>query len=174
MRLMGTFDAPTYISIGDDYAKKLGTTHMPPFPFLSYDAVFTSSASSLFDRLLFLTAPDPRYRSKQFQTSPSKKGTSGARTQNTMFEPEFLMLYKNEKYSQQNWYNVDLANPKEPKENPKGFRSSDNAKRDEFSNSVRTAQWRENLKVSRQHLPLLRLCCVAPQVESVLPSTMGP
>jgi hypothetical protein len=32
------------------------------------------------------------------------------------------------------------------KENKKGFVSSDNAKRDEFSNSVRTAQWREGLK----------------------------
>ena len=31
------------------------------------------------------------------------------------------------------------------KSNPRGFLSMDNAKRDEFSNVTRTAQWRENL-----------------------------
>lgn len=31
------------------------------------------------------------------------------------------------------------------KTNPRGFLSKDNAKRDEFSNVTRTAQWRENL-----------------------------
>ena len=31
------------------------------------------------------------------------------------------------------------------KANPRGFLSMDNAKRDEFSNVTRTAQWRENL-----------------------------
>ena len=30
------------------------------------------------------------------------------------------------------------------KSNPRGFLSMDNAKRDEFSNVTRTAQWREN------------------------------
>jgi hypothetical protein len=31
------------------------------------------------------------------------------------------------------------------KQNPRGFLSKDNAKRDEFSNVTRTAQWRESL-----------------------------
>ena len=42
------------------------------------------------------------------QTNPGRKGIAGARTQNTLFEPDFLMLYKGEKYGQQNYYNVDM------------------------------------------------------------------
>jgi len=38
-----------------------------------------------------------------------------------------------------------VQNPKEVRQNKKGFISSDNAKRDEFSNTMRTSQWRENL-----------------------------
>jgi hypothetical protein len=123
-------------------------------------------------RVLPLAAPDPRYRSKQFQTTPGKHGVAGARDQKTLFEPEFKMLYEKEKYTQQNWYNIDLAariaDPTQKpiqRENPKGFRSSDNAKRDEFSNSVRTAQWRENLKVRALHARALapaspRIACL--------------
>ena len=44
----------------------------------------------------------------QMQTNPGRKGIAGARTQNTLFEPDFLMLYKGEKYGQQNYYNVDM------------------------------------------------------------------
>jgi hypothetical protein len=35
-------------------------------------------------------------------------------------------------------------------EKKKGFGTSDFSKRDEFSNTVRTLQWREQLAVSRQ------------------------
>merc|ERR1719247_1028049 len=38
-----------------------------------------------------------------------------------------------------------MENPKEVRQNKKGFISSDNAKRDEFSNTMWTSQWRENL-----------------------------
>ena len=44
----------------------------------------------------------------QMQTNPGRKGIAGARTQNTLFEQDFLMLYKGEKYGQQNYYNVDM------------------------------------------------------------------
>lgn len=117
MKLMGTFGVPSYISFGDEYMKKIPA--------------------------------DPRYKGKQLQTNPGHKGVAGARDQKTLFEEKFKMLYEGEKYSQQNYYNVDMAKDgsaaERIKTNPRGFLSKDNAKRDEFSNVTRTAQWRENL-----------------------------
>lgn len=55
------------------------------------------------------TAADPRYKGKQLQTNPGHKGIAGARDQKTLFEEKFKMLYEGEKYSQQNYYNVDMA-----------------------------------------------------------------
>jgi hypothetical protein len=54
-------------------------------------------------------AADPRYKGKQLQTNPGHKGVAGARDQKTLFEEKFKMLYEGEKYSQQNYYNVDMA-----------------------------------------------------------------
>ena len=54
-------------------------------------------------------AADPRYKGKQLQTNPGHKGIAGARDQKTLFEEKFKMLYEGEKYSQQNYYNVDMA-----------------------------------------------------------------
>ena len=59
--------------------------------------------------LLSAAAADPRYKGKQLQTNPGHKGVAGARDQKTLFEPKFKMLYEGEKYSQQNYYNVDMA-----------------------------------------------------------------
>ena len=71
-----------------------------------------------------------------------------------------MMLYDKEKYTGQRRYNVDFEDPKNRVENKSGFLSSDNAKRDEFSNTVRTNQWRESLKVSCAPAQLLgpRVC----------------
>ena len=48
---------------------------------------------------------------KQLQTNPAHKGIAGARAgdQKTLFEEKFKMLYDGEKYSQQNYYNVDMG-----------------------------------------------------------------
>ena len=54
-------------------------------------------------------AADPRYKGKQLQTNPGHKGIAGARDQKTLFEEKFKMLYEGEKYSQQNYYNVDMT-----------------------------------------------------------------
>ena len=59
--------------------------------------------------VLSAAAADPRYKGKQLQTNPGHKGIAGARDQKTLFEPKFQMLYEGEKYSQQNYYNVDMA-----------------------------------------------------------------
>jgi hypothetical protein len=56
-------------------------------------------------------AADPRYKGKQLQTNPAHRGIAGARAgdQKTLFEEKFKMLYDGEKYSQQNYYNVDMG-----------------------------------------------------------------
>ena len=112
-KLLGTFDVESYISIGDDYMKKM--------------------------------TPDPRYRGKQLQTKPAAAGVSGARTQATLFEPKFLMHLAGEKYVTANRYNVDFENVKAPRTNKLGFLSTDHCKRDEFTNTFRTEQWRQTL-----------------------------
>lgn len=120
-RLLGTFDVESYISIGDDYMKKM--------------------------------TPDPRYRSKQFQTSPAKRGLAGARGANgTLFEPKFLMYLEGEQYTTQNRYNVDIENPKAERTRKLGFLSTDHCKRDEFTNTFRTEQWRESLSKEQRFI----------------------
>eukprot|EP01050_Picozoa_sp_SAG11_P014429 SAG11_NODE_1778_length_4265_cov_1.686750_1_plen_177_part_00 len=109
------------------------------------------SYNSIGDEYMKKIQPDPRYKGRQFQTMPPKKGTAGARTQNTLFEEKFLRIFENEKYTQQRRYNVNFDDPKNAIVNPNGFLSTDNAKRDEFSNTVRTNQWRESLRVRVRH-----------------------
>lgn len=79
----------------------------------------------------------PRYKKKQFQTNPARKG----RTKDTLFGRAFPFLADGDKYNDKNSYLKT-----QPRENrKKGFLSSDAFKADEFSNTLRTNQYRWQL-----------------------------
>lgn len=81
------------------------------------------------------------YLGKQFNTVPPKEG----RTVDTYFEKEFRGLSQNDKYTDM-WRYKDTQPDKK-----KGFLTSDFSKRDEFSNTIRTEQWREQLRQEEQY-----------------------
>eukprot|EP00736_Rhodelphis_marinus_P012530 Rmarinus@m.4470 len=81
---------------------------------------------------------DARHKSKQFQTNPAKSGTSGACGMDALFEKQFQLLW-NDQYEDAKVFNKDA-------EHKKGFLSSVPHNRDEFSNVMRTEQWRETLR----------------------------
>merc|ERR1712100_450956 len=90
----------------------------------------------------------PRYKKKQFLTEPSKKG----RTKDTLFGRAFPFLADGEKYNDKNSYLK--TQPRETRK--KGFGSSDAFKADEFSNTLRTNQYRwqlgRELAINKMHL----------------------
>lgn len=88
-----------------------------------------------------------RWKAKQFSTQPPKKG----KTLDTYFEKTFTSI-ANDKYTDK-WRYLDSGQEKQ-----KGFGTSDFSKRDEFSNTTRTLQWREQLAVSV--LVCLPACCL--------------
>merc|ERR1711988_69945 len=100
----------------------------------------------LFSTTSFITLNDPyakknqllsRYKNKQFLTNPARKG----RTKDTMFGRAFPFLADGDKYNDKNSYLKT-----QPRENrKKGFLSSDAFKADEFSNTLRTNQYRWQL-----------------------------
>lgn len=129
MKLMGTFGVPSYISFGDEYMKKIrkwgsliailgglaasrhvvwGGVGRRGLDQHLQEFCSTVGVQALTGHFV-CAAADPRYKGKQLQTNPGHKGIAGARGQNTMFEEKFKMLYEGEKYSQQNYYNVDMS-----------------------------------------------------------------
>lgn len=79
-----------------------------------------------------------RWKAKQFTTAPPRTG----KTLDTYFEKKYSYLAENDKYTDK-WRYLESG-----QEQKKGFLTSDFSKRDEFSNTVRTLQWREQLAVS--------------------------
>eukprot|EP00658_Telonema_sp_P-2_P015904 TRINITY_DN16147_c0_g1_i2.p1 TRINITY_DN16147_c0_g1~~TRINITY_DN16147_c0_g1_i2.p1 ORF type:complete len:242 (+),score=69.56 TRINITY_DN16147_c0_g1_i2:268-993(+) len=75
-----------------------------------------------------------RYKKKQFQTNPAHKGRSA----DTMFCKSFPWLSDGDKYFAQSMYLK--TQPRETRK--KGFLSQDANRRDEFSNTIRTEQYR--------------------------------
>merc|ERR1711934_45453 len=89
-----------------------------------------------------------RYKKKQFLTMPAKKG----RTKDTMFGNGFPWLADGDKYNDKNSYLK--TQPRETRK--KGFLSSDAFKADEFSNTLRTNQYRwqlgRELAINKMHM----------------------
>merc|ERR1711988_158467 len=99
-----------------------------------------------FSTTSYVTLGDPyakkgfmlsRYKKKQFQTNPARKG----RTKETLFGRAFPFLADGDKYNDKNSYLK--TQPRETRK--KGFLSSDAFKADEFSNTLRTNQYRWQL-----------------------------
>merc|ERR1712100_310191 len=108
----------------------------------------TSSYTSLGDPYAKKGNVLPRYKKKQFLTEPSKKG----RTKDTLFGRAFPFLADGDKYNDKNGYLK--TQPRETRK--KGFLSSDAFKADEFSNTLRTNQYRwqlgRELAFNKMHL----------------------
>jgi len=75
-----------------------------------------------------------RYNGKQFQTNPAHKG----RSKDVMFAKAFPWLSEGDKFVAQALYLK--SQPREGRK--KGFLSQDASRRDEFSNTIRTEQYR--------------------------------
>merc|ERR1711998_789964 len=100
----------------------------------------------LFATTSYVTLGDPyakkgtelsRYKKKQFQTNPARKG----RVKESLFGRAFPFLADGDKYNDKNSYLK--TQPRETRK--KGFLSSDAFKADEFSNTLRTNQYRWQL-----------------------------
>merc|ERR1711966_508003 len=99
-----------------------------------------------FSKSSYCTLGDPyvkkgtmlsRYKKKQFQTNPAKKG----RSKDSLFGKAFPYLAEGDKYVDRTWYLKT-----QPRENrKKGFLSSDAHRADEFSSTIRTNQYRWQL-----------------------------
>merc|ERR1712100_883490 len=96
-----------------------------------------SSYTSLGDPYLKKGTMLSRYKKKQFQTNPARKG----RVKESLFGRAFPFLADGDKYNDKNGYLK--TQPRETRK--KGFLSSDAFKADEFSNSLRTNQYRWQL-----------------------------
>eukprot|EP00877_Chromochloris_zofingiensis_P001293 jgi/Chrzof1/11164/Cz05g26090.t1 len=77
----------------------------------------------------------PCYKGKQFATVAPHDG----KTLDTYFEKKHNWIADGDKYVDK-WRYIDIQ-----KDKKKGFGTSDFSKRDEFTNTVRTLQWREQL-----------------------------
>lgn len=82
---------------------------------------------------------------KQLGTAPPKEGFAGAATNDVFFEKKHNWISDGDKYNDRLRYK-DLQPDKK-----KGFLTSDFSKRDEFSNTIRTEQWREQLSAEGKH-----------------------
>ncbi|PNH00139.1 hypothetical protein TSOC_014051, partial [Tetrabaena socialis] len=80
----------------------------------------------------------PAYGGKHFTTQPPKDG----RTVDVYFEKKHNWISSGDPYADRIRYKDTQSDKK------KGFQTSDFSKRDEFTNTIRTEQWREQLKVS--------------------------
>ena len=79
--------------------------------------------------------PNPRYKSKQFQTQPPKKGQTAGYFVSDTFT-----------YSSSEFLDTKKYLKSEPRaKRKKGFGSNDARRRDEFTLDVRARQWREKL-----------------------------
>jgi len=97
----------------------------------------TSSYTSLGDPFVKKSTQLSRYYKKQFQTNPAKKG----REKNALFGKGYPFLADGDKFNDKQGYLKT-----QPRENrKKGFLSSDAFKTDEFSNTIRTEQYRWQL-----------------------------
>jgi len=97
----------------------------------------TSSYTSLGDPYVKKGTMLSRYKKKQFQTNPAKKG----RSKDSLFGKAFPFLADGDKYVDRTWYLKT-----QPRENrKKGFLSSDAHRADEFSSTIRTNQYRWQL-----------------------------
>jgi len=130
-----------------------------------------------FTTSTYITLGDPyhkkgtmlsRYKKKQFLTMPAKKG----RTKDTMFGNGFPWLADGDKYNDKNSYLK--TQPRETRK--KGFLSSDAFKADEFSNTLRTNQYRWALGRERAMAKVHEVAAkekgthkTAPPVEKTLP-----
>jgi hypothetical protein len=95
--------------------------------FLSVGVPFTDGKEAL----------RPSYKGKQFAVTGPKEG----KTTDVYFERKHLWVADGAPYADR-WKYSELQ-----KEKKKGFLTSDFSKRDEFSNTIRTGQYREQLKV---------------------------
>jgi len=97
----------------------------------------TTSYITLNDNYSKKINPLPRYKKKQFQTNPAKKG----RTKDTLFGGAHPFLADGDKFNDKTSYLK--AQPWATRKT--GFLSSDAFKADEFSNTLRTNQYRWQL-----------------------------
>lgn len=111
------------VQLSEGIKKLTGTFSAPPPLFVG--EAFSSNAK-----------PDPRHRSKQFAAG---RWTSGPLSE-TFAKAQFLS--EKAKFQEQRRY-IDIYGPERKK---KGFGSTDFPRRDEYSNTFRTAQHREGLK----------------------------
>eukprot|EP00735_Rhodelphis_limneticus_P005510 TRINITY_DN17381_c0_g1::TRINITY_DN17381_c0_g1_i1::g.17992::m.17992 TRINITY_DN17381_c0_g1::TRINITY_DN17381_c0_g1_i1::g.17992 ORF type:complete len:275 (+),score=33.62,DUF4586/PF15239.1/7.6e-07 TRINITY_DN17381_c0_g1_i1:54-878(+) len=79
-----------------------------------------------------------RYKGKQFLTKPPKEGLSGSCMMDALFQKQFLMLFDKAPFQDPKVFNANA-------ERKLGFLSSVPHQRDEFSNTIRTEQWRATL-----------------------------
>jgi len=98
----------------------------------------TSSYTTLGDPYAKKGTELSRYKKKQFQTNPARKG----RVKESLFGKAFPFLADGDKYNDKNSYLK--TQPRETRK--KGFLSSDAFKADEFSNTLRTNQYRWQLQ----------------------------
>ncbi|KXZ56178.1 hypothetical protein GPECTOR_1g153 [Gonium pectorale] len=83
----------------------------------------------------------PAYGGKHMGTAPPKEG----KTVDVYFEKKHNWISSGDPY-------VDRIRYKDIQtEKKRGFQTSDFSKRDEFTNTIRTEQWREQLKGENQH-----------------------
>jgi len=80
--------------------------------------------------------PNPRYKNKQFQTQPPKKGQTAG-----YFVSDTFTYSSSEYQDTKKYLKIEPRNKRK-----KGFGSNDARRRDEFTLDVRARQWREKLK----------------------------
>lgn len=81
------------------------------------------------------------FKGKQFGYMPGKEGMAGAATNDVYFEKKHNWISDGDKYVDKLRYKDAQGDAKK-----RGFLTSDFSKRDEFSNTIRTEQYREQLK----------------------------
>lgn len=82
------------------------------------------------------------FKGKQFGYAPPKEGVAGAATNDVYLEKKHNWISDGDKYVDK----IRYSDSKNTSVKSKGFLTSDFSKRDEFSNVIRTEQYREQLK----------------------------
>lgn len=101
----------------------------------------TSSYLTIGDPYVKKGTHDDREKGKQMSADFPKAGIAGARPTNSLFAREHMWLYGGEKYVDRTMY----LKTQPPEGRKKGFGSSDAKRRDEFSNDIELAKWRERI-----------------------------
>ncbi|XP_024545385.1 uncharacterized protein LOC9660774 [Selaginella moellendorffii] len=134
--LRDVFEITSYITVGtEDNPFEYG--HRPR----KFQGFLARSSSSSLQFALLCAALPSQLTGKQFMTNPGKHG----KTIDVYFQKEHPWVSDGDPYADRIMY-AELQ-----PERYKGFLTSDFSKRDEFSNVVRTNQYREQLKMDYKH-----------------------